>query len=234
MDDAVPFQRSNRRQQIVAVAGQHFQAGNTFGVKLGRQRLVARLLQHQDGPAADLEFVFDGDDELAVDRPQGLRLFVQSGVVLFGQGDLQDELLFASLVTSSAVAWPLTHNPLDDEAMRVGRPAWPAAGRRRRLLGGGEFILDIIQHREEIFDRADAGEHVGMGAPLDQLFELWPDPIDARTRCSALFVPAGSRKFGRVAGRRATGEQVKGDGPEGKHVRRLSHLAGSAMASGDM
>jgi hypothetical protein len=50
------------------------------------------------------QFFLNGDDELAMERPQGLGLFVEPGVVLLSEGDLEDELL---LVLSLAVSLAL-------------------------------------------------------------------------------------------------------------------------------
>ena len=91
---------------------------------------------------------------------------------------------------------------------------------------GGEFVLDIIEQREEVLDRADAGEHVGVGAPLDQLFQLRPGPVEDRRDAQALLLPQDLGEFGRVARRWPGGEQVEGDGPEREDVRRLGDLAG--------
>jgi hypothetical protein len=93
MGHAMPLQRGDRRHQVVTVATEQFQTGDAFLPQQTGQRFVARLLKHQHGAARHLQFVMDGNDELAVDRAQGLGFVVQSSVVVFGQGDLQDELL---------------------------------------------------------------------------------------------------------------------------------------------
>ena len=52
VDDPVPLQRGDRREQVVAVAGEHLQARHALGSQHGRERPVARLLQDEHGPAA--------------------------------------------------------------------------------------------------------------------------------------------------------------------------------------
>ena len=76
-----------------------------------------------------VEFVFDGDDELAVDRPQGFRFFVEPGVVVFVESDLEDELLLPSLVTSRASGRrTLAQNTIDDETMRKSVASFGVSG----------------------------------------------------------------------------------------------------------
>ncbi len=88
------FKMGHRRQQVVAVPGQHLQAGHAIGAKLGGERLVAGLLQDEDRPAVHDQFFLDGDDELAVQGPQGLGLFMEPSVVVLVEGHLEDDLLF--------------------------------------------------------------------------------------------------------------------------------------------
>ena len=54
VDDAMPFQRGERREQVVAVPGQHLQAGHTLGSQQGGECPVAGLLQDEDRSAAHL------------------------------------------------------------------------------------------------------------------------------------------------------------------------------------
>jgi hypothetical protein len=46
-----------------------------------------------------------------------------------------------------------------------------------RISRSGEFILDIIEVGEEVLDRADAGENVRMGGPLDEFLQLGPGTV---------------------------------------------------------
>ena len=98
----------------------------------------------------------------------------------------------------------------------------------------GQFVLDLIEQGQEVFDGADAGENVGVGAPLDQLFELRPGTVQDRGDAQPLLLPQDPGQVGRAAGRRARGEQVEGDGPQREDVRRLGDLAAIRDASGDM
>jgi hypothetical protein len=135
--------------------------GHTLRTKLGGEGLVASLLQDEHRLAVQDEFVFDGDDELAVQRPQGLGFVMQPGVVVLVQGDLEDKLLVVPGDQQGGRSRPLAKNPVHDKA--VLKPVAPFGVQRiddDGLCRCGEFIFDIVQQRQEIFDRADAGEHV--------------------------------------------------------------------------
>ncbi len=130
-------------------------------------------MQNQDGSAVHFEFLFDGDDELAVDRPQGFGLFVQPGVIILVQGHLENELLVVLADEQGFGRGSLTELSSDDESLRQ---SVALLGLERVVddgfLGGGEFVLDFIEQRQEIFDGADAGENVRVGTPLNHFFQL--------------------------------------------------------------
>ena len=60
------------------------------------------------------------------------------------------------------------------------------------LVGGGEFVLNFVEQRQEILNGADAGENVRVRTPLDQFFQLLDPRRPGPTRCSSLSGPAGS------------------------------------------
>ena len=218
---------SHRRQEVVAVPGQHLQGRHAVRAKLGGERLVAGLLQDEDRPAVHDQFFFDGDDELAVERPQGLGLFVEPGVVVLGEGDLEDELLVVLGHQQGGRRRPLAENSIHDEAMFQAVASLGVQGiDDDGFSRGGEFVLHVVEQRQEVLDRADAGEYVGVGTPLDQLFQLRPGPVENGRNAQALLLPQDLGEFGRVGRRWPGGEQVEGDGPEREDIRRFRDLAG--------
>ena len=101
----------------------------------------------------------------------------------------------------------MPQDSLDHKSMRQSVISLRVQGIGDEVLRrGGEFILHIIEHREEVFDRADAGEHVGMGAPLDQFFEPRPRTIKDGRDGQPLLLSKDSGQFGRVGCRRAVRE----------------------------
>ena len=98
---------------------------------------LARLVEHQDRPAADLADLVQADDELAADLPERLGLLAEPGVVLGLAGDLEHELLVAPpdqqrdrrTSPGRAPARPRSPPP-------GGRPAGPRPGRRRACVPG--------------------------------------------------------------------------------------------------
>ena len=152
---------------------------------------------------------------------------MQPGVVVVGERHLEDELLVVLLHEQGDGRRPLPEDTLDDEPVRQAVAPLGVQGIGDEVLSrGGEFVLHVVEQRQEVLDRADAGEHVGVGAPLDQLFELRPRPVEHGGNGEALLLPQDLGEFGRVGRRWPVGEQVEGDGPEREHVRGFRHLAG--------
>jgi hypothetical protein len=168
VDDPMPLQRGDRREEVVAVSVEHLQARHALGSQHGRERLVAGLLEDEHGPAAHDQLVLNGDDELAVDRPQGLGLLVQADVLIRAQRHLEDGLLIALLHEQGGGGRPLAQDAFDDEA--VFEPVTPLGLEGiddDGLRGRGQLVLGTIEEDQEILDGSGPCGDVGMGAPLD-------------------------------------------------------------------
>ena len=220
--DAVPLQRGDRLEQVVAEPLEQLQPEPGLLAEPLGQRLVARLVEHQDGPALDLADVVQADDELAADPLQGLGLVAEPAVDLRVAGDLQHELLVAAAGQQGDAGGPLAEEPLDDEA---ALDAVAGPGRRRVDLGPGvgrrQLVLDVVEQLEEVGRGRHPGVDVGVGAPADQLLQLGPGAVEDRREPQAAVLGERPVDLGGRRARRPAGEEVVGDRPEREDVGRL-------------
>ena len=103
--------------------------------------------------ACHLDLFVDGNDELTLDAAQGVGLVVQSNIVTLRQGNLQHKLLIVLRDQERLGGSTLTEFLLDDVAtLKAVAPFRLQRISDERLFGCGEFVLDIVEQREEIFD----------------------------------------------------------------------------------
>ena len=100
--------------------------------------------------------------------------------------------------------------------------------------GCGEFVFHVVQQREKLLDGADPGEDIGVGAPLDQFFQLGTGSIEDGGDAQPFLAPQNIGQFGGIAGGGRPANRWKAIAPSENTSEASVTLRESDRASGDM
>ena len=188
-----------------------------------RQGLIARFF-HQDGRAfARRDLGDEADDVLMVQAAQNLGLGAHAVGMRGIDGDLEDEFLVGIVgPDEQSIGAAAAAEALDHHEPAVEPIAWPGGGgigqRRRGRFGRESLFLRLGQVVEEFARVAGAVTDDRSGGGAHHLLQPPSDPVHRAGKPQAAAFAQQSRQIERAVRRGAAGEDVIGDGTEGKHV----------------